>query len=101
MGGFAAVHPVADLALGILHDDPPLRPLEEHDEGDHPDCEDEEGNDEQRRQRAGPAKLENLGDGRWKGGDDTRERSEEHTSELQSLMRTSYAVFFLKKQTAT
>src|SRR3546814_6597735 len=24
------------------------------------------------------------------------ERSEEHTSELQSLMRTSYAVFFLK-----
>src|SRR3546814_10429706 len=26
-------------------------------------------------------------------------RSEEHTSELQSLMRTSYAVFFLKKKT--
>src|SRR3546814_13831110 len=26
------------------------------------------------------------------------ERSEEHTSELQSLMRTSYAVFFLKKK---
>src|SRR3546814_2308229 len=26
-----------------------------------------------------------------------RERSEEHTSELQSLMRTSYAVFCLKK----
>src|SRR3546814_3780520 len=26
-------------------------------------------------------------------------RSEEHTSELQSLMRTSYAVFCLKKQT--
>src|SRR3546814_2049846 len=25
-------------------------------------------------------------------------RSEEHTSELQSLMRTSYAVFSLKKQ---
>src|SRR3546814_1819363 len=28
-------------------------------------------------------------------------RSEEHTSELQSLMRISYAVFCLKKQTAT
>src|SRR3546814_2707483 len=28
---------------------------------------------------------------------DARERSEEHTSELQSLMRTSYAVFCLKK----
>src|SRR3546814_8341355 len=28
-------------------------------------------------------------------------RSEEHTSELQSLMRISYAVFFLKKKTNT
>src|SRR3546814_1175428 len=29
----------------------------------------------------------------------TSERSEEHTSELQSLMRISYAVFCLKKKT--
>src|SRR3546814_4582300 len=29
----------------------------------------------------------------------TRVRSEEHTSELQSLMRISYAVFCLKKKT--
>src|SRR3546814_7704243 len=29
------------------------------------------------------------------------ERSEEHTSELQSLMRTSYAVFCLKKKSQT
>src|SRR3546814_4483006 len=29
------------------------------------------------------------------------ERSEEHTSELQSLMRISYAVFCLKKKTST
>src|SRR3546814_7680348 len=28
-----------------------------------------------------------------------QKRSEEHTSELQSLMRTSYAVFCLKKKT--
>src|SRR3546814_3952182 len=28
-----------------------------------------------------------------------KERSEEHTSELQSLMRNSYAVFCLKKKT--
>src|SRR3546814_3099745 len=28
-------------------------------------------------------------------------RSEEHTSELQSLLRTSYAVFGLKKNTTT
>src|SRR3546814_9108202 len=31
--------------------------------------------------------------------DDIAYRSEEHTSELQSLMRISYAVFCLKKQT--
>src|SRR3546814_2195219 len=30
-----------------------------------------------------------------------RERSEEHTSELQSLMRISYAVFCLKKKIIT
>src|SRR3546814_2392454 len=29
------------------------------------------------------------------------DRSEEHTSELQSLMRTSYAVFCFKKKTQT
>src|SRR3546814_8139168 len=29
----------------------------------------------------------------------SRRRSEEHTSELQSLMRNSYAVFCLKKKT--
>src|SRR3546814_5459676 len=32
------------------------------------------------------------------GYDDSRLRSEEHTSELQSLMRISYAVFCLKKK---
>src|SRR3546814_8714243 len=32
------------------------------------------------------------------GGSVLVERSEEHTSELQSLMRTSYAVFCLKKK---
>src|SRR3546814_6702753 len=31
--------------------------------------------------------------------DDQADRSEEHTSELQSLMRISYAVFCLKKKT--
>src|SRR3546814_6311016 len=31
----------------------------------------------------------------------TQARSEEHTSELQSLMRISYAVFCLKKPTTT
>src|SRR3546814_4703408 len=32
------------------------------------------------------------------GEDEYFDRSEEHTSELQSLMRTSYAVFCLKKK---
>src|SRR3546814_5225654 len=35
------------------------------------------------------------------GGVGARERSEEHTSELQSLMRISYAVFCLKKKNNT
>src|SRR3546814_9581874 len=42
--------------------------------------------------RASPAPAR----GAWGRG---RERSEEHTSELQSLMRISYAVFCLKKKT--
>src|SRR3546814_14923516 len=38
--------------------------------------------------------LQFMGDAR----EDRRIRSEEHTSELQSLMRISYAVFCLKKK---
>src|SRR3546814_6913204 len=41
--------------------------------------------------RAGDRRIENAV---W-----SYERSEEHTSELQSLMRISYAVFCLKKKT--
>src|SRR3546814_5003257 len=41
----------------------------------------------------------NLGNARAIDGDDAGAvRSEEHTSELQSLMRISYAVFCLKKK---
>src|SRR3546814_2664772 len=36
--------------------------------------------------------------GRVRGNEAGRPRSEEHTSELQSLMRISYAVFCLKKK---
>src|SRR3546814_5376108 len=39
--------------------------------------------------------------GRRTGRDDAGDRSEEHTSELQSLMRISYAVFCLKKKKHT
>src|SRR3546814_3662731 len=38
-------------------------------------------------------------DRRSRSGADLRGRSEEHTSELQSLMRISYAVFCLQKKT--
>src|SRR3546814_6923723 len=42
------------------------------------------------RQRGDRAQQDDL--------DEVHPRSEEHTSELQSLMRNSYAVFCLKKQ---
>src|SRR3546814_1581851 len=38
---------------------------------------------------------------RRRGGGGRHPRSEEHTSELQSLMRISYAVFCLKNKTTT
>src|SRR3546814_5765043 len=41
-----------------------------------------------------PVEARDGGCGEWRRGD----RSEEHTSELQSLMRISYAVFCLKKK---
>src|SRR3546814_7545517 len=45
---------------------------------------------------AGSADL--IAGGRLQLGISRGSRSEEHTSEIQSLMRTSHAVFFLKKQ---
>src|SRR3546814_8119119 len=54
-----------------------------------------------RRERLGQREAVGPGDGdvqRLQARDDPRRRSEEHTSELQSLMRISYAVFCLKKK---
>src|SRR3546814_2082502 len=46
--------------------------------------------------------LRGLQHGLWRSADAAGDRrSEEHTSELQSLMRISYAVFCLKKKTKT
>src|SRR3546814_2092936 len=42
-----------------------------------------------------------TGDGRWQLGGLPPIRSEEHTSELQSLMLISYAVFCSKKKNTT
>src|SRR3546814_3550186 len=50
-----------------------------------------------RQSRRQPAPLPRRGDDGGKRG--LFHRSEEHTSELQSLMRISYAVFCLEKQT--
>src|SRR3546814_3980450 len=47
------------------------------------------------RSRGGVARRTGGGQSDARAGD----RSEEHTSELQSLMRISYAVFCLKKKT--
>src|SRR3546814_5453486 len=53
-----------------------------------------------RRPVGGPAgaRAQRSSDGRGESDRQSGERSEEHTSELQSLMRISYAVFCLKKK---
>src|SRR3546814_7253679 len=51
------------------------------------------------RPRLDPALDAGAAGGRAARGRGTGARSEEHTSELQSLMRISYAVFCLKKTT--
>src|SRR3546814_8975645 len=50
------------------------------------------------RFRRGAPRIARVGDSRNGAGIRTDGRSEEHTSELQSLMRISYAVFCLKKK---
>src|SRR3546814_5081491 len=51
--------------------------------------------DPERRKLLSPAEIE---DSENRSDEAAVERSEEHTSELQSLMRISYAVFCLKKK---
>src|SRR3546814_9085834 len=45
-----------------------------------------------------PSRRESVSAAPFRYGKSRRARSEEHTSELQSLMRISYAVFCLKKK---
>src|SRR3546814_9498991 len=45
-----------------------------------------------------PRSLVAIAEKQETAGNDVEVRSEEHTSELQSLMRNSYAVFCLKKK---
>src|SRR3546814_8937199 len=48
--------------------------------------------------QAGSPRAKNVAGSSRSAGPRTRRRSEEHTSELQSLMRISYDVFCLKKK---
>src|SRR3546814_10383628 len=56
-----------------------------------------------RRSLRAPDLVDALANGErtFAGAKSTESRSEEHTSELQSLMRISYAVFCLKKKNKT
>src|SRR3546814_9303388 len=81
--GQGVEHPLRRLARGDLRRLAPERLVDAVD-----------GRDGLLRYRAGDGVLEPPPHGRI----EATERSEEHTSELQSLMRISYAVFCLKKQ---
>src|SRR3546814_5716212 len=52
-----------------------------------------------KRSRAQSSRCKSLFRTRACTAEGAKKRSEEHTSELQSLMRNSYAVFCLKKKT--
>src|SRR3546814_5253291 len=60
-----------------------------------PDCDERRQHDPGQQLARRPAHLGHSGE------DVDQKRSEEHTSELQSLMRISYAVFCLKKKKRT
>src|SRR3546814_5477963 len=55
----------------------------------------------EKEERHRAAARNDLPAGKPAGGYRRQQRSEEHTSELQSLMRISYAVFCLKKKKNT
>src|SRR3546814_7309795 len=65
---------------------------------DHAQCRDGEGSRQGRRQGRRDGQGERHDRCRQEGLTGQWQRSEEHTSELQSLMRNSYAVFCLKKK---
>ena len=60
----ALEHPVADLALRILDQQPALRALDEDDQRDHADDHDDDGKNERRRQRTRAAEFERAGKSR-------------------------------------
>src|SRR5277367_1347843 len=67
---FSSEHPIADLALGILHQEPPLGALDEDDEEDEPDRSTDKRDDQQRAECSGSRRFQQLPDGRRKACDD-------------------------------
>ena len=72
----AAEDAVALLALGVLDQDAPLRPLDEDDEGDDRHRHHDQEDDEQRRHGAGAAELEGADQRVRQVGDDADEDDE-------------------------
>src|SRR3546814_3220065 len=73
---------------------------ERHADGDR-DCQVDEHRQSEGEQQNGPIAVRHPQQGKEALILTNAPRSEEHTSELQSLMRTSYAVFCLKKTNTT
>jgi len=71
--GVALEHPIADLALRILDQQPPLRSFEEHDEADDEDRDDDHRDDDSGRKRPGPSQFERSRDGLRQARHDARE----------------------------
>ncbi len=79
MRGLAFEHLVADLALRILNQKPPLRALHEHDEGDHRDRHHDHNQNEAGGERALPAELQHAGERRGQLRDDAGENDQRDT----------------------
>src|SRR3546814_3750667 len=93
-GGILDAHALVQV-LAVPRDDE-QRVVDAHAEADHgAEDEGELGDVEHRSQDADASGADEDAE---KRGGDREPRSEEHTSELQSLMRISYAVFCLQKK---
>src|SRR3546814_4343061 len=87
-GGRGALHHAAATAIGEIDGEPDEVPDQEAD-----DCRRRQA----RQQIETPKHRRGADDIGRRAAKEPFDRSEEHTSELQSLMRISYAVFCLKK----
>lgn len=75
----AAKRLIADLAFGILHDDPALRALHKHDEGVDGRLHDDQEEDEDNGQRTNVTQIQDTGERKGNIGDDTGDNDQRHT----------------------